>query len=614
MLLLPAEPNCSPTPAKYTCRPAAGFSPRRIVLAKGSNRTAGRQRLAANICAAYPAAEVIEDFDTPHNRIDLGRSDPLELHEIGNQTLVLAEHKSAVRQSTEVENSCPDYWHFSPYGFCPYGCTYCYFAGTRLSHLRLKRPLVCRSEKRYGGLLWLRFMKGATMTKNKDELVPYDQVSPGFEAVYTGETSATPVQENEMTSTLYSDEDGNLISQWCTIPWVFPNEEGDWKEGQWDDTVKRLHEMQSELGPLTDSIRQIRCHITGLIPCDSGLPVTVDELLFAIARGKLQRSSFKSGCLCSGIGCNELKTSQPRQNESIKTIHAVLNAYLAGEPEQDVVQAHPEAAGFINRSYQWLGAVSDLSKVQRKMLDRVLLIIGLLIRADCTAVGTQSPVDASAVQDMEALGADGFSDENGRGPRLDAKIAELAGLPKIHPEWEHPAYQAALDTLEDEQKQELYKTCCAIASGVHSVCDCHHSTFRYIESWIHGVATGRLGIPTRKAQAEKQRLGHMLFGYALGLDRWLMRVPLQFLLLDLAHIDLGFDPRNNILRVYACLGEEVTAVKQWLAACLWYNLVHNQHGGLIGSFTSSHTDLVQRCKEKGVSVDGWVDSAVRNRA
>ena len=203
-------------------------------------------------------------------------------------------------------------------------------------------------------------------------------------------------------------------------------------------------------------------------------------------------------------------------------------------------------------------------------------------------------------------------DKNGHGPRLDAEISELARLPKIHPEWEYPAYQEALDTLKDEQKQELYKTCCAIASGIHTWSDCHHSTFRYIESWIHGVATGRLGIPTRQAQSEKQRLGHMLFGYALGLDRWLMRVPLQFLLLDLGHIDLGFDPRNNIVRVYACLGEERTPVKEWLAACLWYTLVHNQMGGLIGSFTSSHTDLIEQCKDKGVTVQEWMDSALRD--
>jgi hypothetical protein len=445
------------------------------------------------------------------------------------------------------------------------------------------------------------------MAKKKDTLVPYDQVSSGFEAVYTGETSSTPVQENQMVSTLYSDEHGNLISQWCTIPWFFPDQEGQWKEGEWDDTVKHLCDMQAKLGPLTDSIRLLRCHITGLIPCDSGLPVTVDELLFAIARGKLERSSFKSGCLCSGMGC-QVKTSQPRQMESIRTIHGVLNAYLAGEPREDAIKAHPEVAGFINRSYEWLGAVSDLSKVQRKMLDRMFLTFDFFIKLSYTGTAPQSSLDGSEL-DMEALGAMGqdvFYDENGRGLRLDAEISDLAGLPKIRPEWD-PAYQEELDTLKDEQKLELYKTCCAIASGIHGASDCHHSTFRYIENWIHGVATGRLGIPTRKAQSEKQRLGHMLFGYALGLDRWLMRVPLQFLLLDLGHIDLGFDPRNNILRVYACLGEEVTDVKRWLAACLWYNLVHNQMGGLI-----THTDLIQQCKDKGVTVNEWVDSALKD--
>ncbi len=112
-------------------RKATGFAPSQIVLAKGSNTTSARRRLAENICAAYPEAKVVEDFDTPHNRVNLGRSDPLALHEKGKRTLVLAEHKSAVRHSTEEGNSCPNYWHFSPYGFCPFGCAYCYLAGTQ---------------------------------------------------------------------------------------------------------------------------------------------------------------------------------------------------------------------------------------------------------------------------------------------------------------------------------------------------------------------------------------------------------------------------------------------------------------------------------------------------
>ena len=114
----------------YLPRPAPLFRPSRIVLAKGSNRTPALRRLAERICAAYPRAEVVEAFGTPHNRVDLGETEPLRLHNRGKQTLVLGQHQSAVRFSDEGGNACPNYWHFSPYGFCPFGCHYCYLAGT----------------------------------------------------------------------------------------------------------------------------------------------------------------------------------------------------------------------------------------------------------------------------------------------------------------------------------------------------------------------------------------------------------------------------------------------------------------------------------------------------
>lgn len=108
----------------------ANFQPRWIVLAKGCMDTPERRALVKRILAACPGAEVVERFDKPHNRIDLGRGDPLALHRRGKRTLVLGVHQSAVRQSREQGNTCPNYWHFSPYGFCPYGCHYCYLAGT----------------------------------------------------------------------------------------------------------------------------------------------------------------------------------------------------------------------------------------------------------------------------------------------------------------------------------------------------------------------------------------------------------------------------------------------------------------------------------------------------
>lgn len=112
-------------------RRAAFFQPRRIILARGSVSTLQRRALVERICAVYPDAEVIERLDVPHNRIDLGTTDGLELHRRGKRTLVFGEHGSAVRLSSESGNTCPNYWHFSPYGYCPYGCHYCYLAGTQ---------------------------------------------------------------------------------------------------------------------------------------------------------------------------------------------------------------------------------------------------------------------------------------------------------------------------------------------------------------------------------------------------------------------------------------------------------------------------------------------------
>jgi spore photoproduct lyase len=95
----------APFVEEYLPRPAPLFQPTKIVLAQGSNGTAGHRRLAEKICAAYPEATVVEAFGTPHNRVDLRATGPLELHRRGKQTLVLGEHHSAVRFSAEGGNA-----------------------------------------------------------------------------------------------------------------------------------------------------------------------------------------------------------------------------------------------------------------------------------------------------------------------------------------------------------------------------------------------------------------------------------------------------------------------------------------------------------------------------
>ena len=114
----------------YQPKPASHFDPDTIVLTKGSFQGAQQRDFVQSICEQYPQAEVIERFDISHNRFELGGSDPLDLHYKGKNTLVFGVHKSALRFSDEDGNTCPNYWHFSVYGFCPYDCQYCYLAGT----------------------------------------------------------------------------------------------------------------------------------------------------------------------------------------------------------------------------------------------------------------------------------------------------------------------------------------------------------------------------------------------------------------------------------------------------------------------------------------------------
>jgi hypothetical protein len=295
------------------------------------------------------------------------------------------------------------------------------------------------------------------------------------------------------------------------------------------------------------------------------------------------------------------KTNQPFHMESMRAIYAVLNGYLAEKSRESLIKEFPDAVGFISRAYDWLGPVSQLTEVQKLMMDRMLLTIDFF-------TNTSDTVPCSLISDeqMEALVKELF-EEGGQGAHLDLEISKKENLTQIYAQWK-PEYSENLERLEDPRKKELYKTCCAIASGVS---DCHHNTFRYIESWIHDIGIGHSGIPTRRAGTERERLGRLLFGHVLGLDKWLSGVPMQFLLLDLGHIDLGFDPRNEILRVYAYLGEERTPVKEWLAACLWHNLTYSPIDAANPCGLIRHKDLLDRAAQAGISLREWMDSQLQ---
>ena len=439
--------------------------------------------------------------------------------------------------------------------------------------------------------------------EKKDKLVPYDALSPGFEAIYTGKKSSSEGEKVDMITTITSDNAGNEINRWPVFTWTFPGQEKDW-----DEEIKHINNIQSKLGDLDDSTRQIRAHIASLVPCDSGFPVTVDELLNAIGRGKLDEPSFHNGCWCVGMWW-EQKTTQPFQIASMRIIRAVLTGYLAGKVKKDFIREFPHTEGFINRTYEWLGPVAELSEVQKLMMDRMLLTIDFFTKTSDTVLSFPSSDD---IEQQMAYVKDLF-EEDGRGGHLDMEVSEKANLPKIYPRW-NPKFKENLESLKNPQKKEMYRTCCAIASGVYTLSDCHHNTFRLIENWIHGIGAGKSSIPTRKAGTERERMGHLLFGYVLGLDKWLVGVPMQFLLLDLGHIDIGFEVKNEILRVYAYLGEKRTPVKEWLAASLWHNLTYNPIDAANPAGLVRHKELLNLATRVGISLREWIESALKNHS
>ncbi|MBN2380615.1 hypothetical protein JXM67_12510 [candidate division WOR-3 bacterium] len=452
--------------------------------------------------------------------------------------------------------------------------------------------------------------------KKRDTLVPFELVEPGYEAVWIGKKLKKGVKLREVGESTdgagfvlqegeFADDKGNIYNKWSL--WSHAFHESEWDSSPKYLAIRYINEMQEKLGPLSDDVRRIRAQIASLVHCDSGFPVTVDELLASIGTGKAPRDFFYAGCwLPKGT-----RTTQPRQAEAMAVIEEALLSYLDGQPAEEMLSKYPFAKGFVERTYEWLGPRSELSDFQELMLKRLLLPFDFFSRRNTS----RGEVTKRC-----------FEDE-GEGSRLDAGIATLGGLPDLNVDWE--IYQKNMETLTDPAKKNLYRIAYTMRLGVPLECDCHHATFRKIERWIYGIGTGEPVISSRIHGTERKRLRQLLFGYALALDKWLLGIPMQFLLLDLGHIDLGLDIKNEVLRVYAHLGGDRTPakqkrnpadwyaeatsfqgrtpVKEWLAACLWHNMCYNTTGGWeFGILNGRHVDFYREVRAKGVEVDSWI--------
>jgi|GEM_PF-552805 len=433
----------------------------------------------------------------------------------------------------------------------------------------------------------------------KNQFLSYEMVKPGFEAVWTGkrvseETELKKVGESKdeagavLQEGEFVDKESNIFYKWSL--WSFTLD-----ESAWDDKIRYINQMQEKLRPLSDDVRRIRAQIAGLVNCDSGFPVTADQILDAIGRGKLPDPAFHAGCWHS-MGT---KTTQPRQPEAMQVIEETLLRYLDGKPAEELISKYPFARGFIERTYEWFGPLGKFTDLQKLMVKRLLLPFEFLTTRNTR--NTPDSVREKVHSRCYEPGSEGF--------KLDDEISKSTGLPDIHVDYGD--YQKNMESLTDPAKKKLYRIAYTMRWGLPELSDCHHATFRKMERWLYGIGTGEPEIPTRIKGTERKRLRQLIFGYALALDKWLLGIPMQFLLLDLGHIDLGFDPRNEILRVYAHLGEERTPVKEWLAACLWHNACYNTTGGWeFGILNKRHRKFYEETTAKGVSVHQWMDSVL----
>ncbi|KKK42894.1 MAG: hypothetical protein Lokiarch_31590, partial [Candidatus Lokiarchaeum sp. GC14_75] len=84
--------------------------------------------------------------------------------------------------------------------------------------------------------------------------------------------------------------------------------------------------------------------------------------------------------------------------------------------------------------------------------------------------------------------------------------------------------------------------------------------------------------------------------------------PLDILLLDLGYLDLGFNPRNEILRVYAYLMNNRNPIKEWLVGSMWHQLMFNEVNHPRTPGLINHKDMLELAKKHDLNLFEWMES------
>ncbi len=275
------------------------------MLARGWNRTAFARNLTEKILSLYPNIPPEDASNLAHPKVLIEGATPLEQHVAGKRTLVIGEHRSAVRLSREEGNTCPNYWHFSLYGFCPYGCTYCYLAGTPgvkfspsikiFTNIDEVLDVIDKAARKIGrptAFYHGKLQDGLAL----DPLAGYSRRLIPFFAEHDFARQVVLTKSADVENLLGLEHGGHTILSWT----LAPPEISERFEPNTPSIAERLRAMKQ----CSAAGYPVRAVLMPLIPVDGWVEVYADFLKRLLEEIPLQRLTI--GAICSYQGAHQL--------------------------------------------------------------------------------------------------------------------------------------------------------------------------------------------------------------------------------------------------------------------------------------------------------------------
>jgi len=289
-------------PTGYGPKPVKHFDVKRIILAKGSLGTAQREAFVRGICDVYSHVPVEEHLDTPHSKIRFDEDDPLLRQREGKRALLLGElGKAVLRHKKRWRSDPPDYWCFSTYGHCPYGCKYCYLAGAKtvwyspsvkiyvnLPEIIARINAIANRAGVVTGFHMGRFQDGLAM----DPLSGYSTVLVPFFAGHENARQLLLTKSDDVERLLRLEHGGNTTLAWSLNPPRIAS--------VYEENTPAVEARMRAMGRCAQNGYPVRASIEPIIPHGHWERSYSDFVCGLLSRVRLQRLHLGRLYVCPG--------------------------------------------------------------------------------------------------------------------------------------------------------------------------------------------------------------------------------------------------------------------------------------------------------------------------